>query len=255
MQILDGRAVSENILTTLKDKIAHDHLVVNLHVILVGDDPSSIKYVALKQKKCEEIGVNFTLHHLPASTPQSELEELVSKLNHDPQVTGFFIQLPLPPAMDRSQVLSQISPEKDIDGLNPHSHFTSAVARGIVTLMESYPISLPLKYVIIFNDSDLVGKPLKKMLEAKGANVVLLNDQTSNVISAASEADILISATGVKNLIIPDMVKDGAVVVDVANGDVDFKEVAPKTSFITPTFGGVGPMTIASLLQNIVEIA
>jgi methylenetetrahydrofolate dehydrogenase (NADP+)/methenyltetrahydrofolate cyclohydrolase len=234
MILLDGKSLSQEIISGL-------HFVnTSLHVILIGDDPSSLKYVSLKQKICLEVGVNFTLHHLK---DDSTLPNLINQLNNDPTVDGFFIQLPI----KNKELLKLIDPSKDVDGLNPQSSFTPAVVIGIIKLLEHYHLDFTNKKIVIVNDSDLVGKPLKKHFNS----AILCNDQISNLSAITQTADLLISATGVKNIITADMVKSGAVVVDVANGDVEFTNVAPKCSYITPTFGGIGPMTIASLLYNL----
>lgn len=234
MILLDGKFVSEKILDSLKP------INKSLHVILIGNDPSSLKYVSLKQKKCQETGVKFTLHHLK---DDKNLSDLVNQLNLDPSVDGFFIQLPI----KNKQYLKLISPTKDVDGLNPNSKFTPAVVVGIVKLLENYNLSFNNQKVVIINDSNLIGQPLKKYFP----QAVLCNDQTRDLQKITRTADLLISATGVKNLVTADMIKDGATVIDVANGDVDFASVAAKCSYITPTYGGVGPMTIASLLYNL----
>lgn len=238
MTILDGKSLSQSILESLKP------LNKSLHVILVGNDPASLKYINLKQKRCEEIGVKFTLHHLQ---DDSTLKDLILSLNSDSAVDGFFVQLPLP----NKNLLNLINPQKDVDGLTPNSNFTPAVVVGIIRLLEHYKIDFAGKNVVIVNDSELIGQPLKKIIESKNGLVTLCNDQTQNLDLVTVDADILVSATGAKNLISENMVKKGAVVVDVANGDVDFEHVAPKTSYITPTYGGIGPMTIASLLFNL----
>lgn len=232
MILLDGRKLASQLITPPINR--------SLQVILVGSDPASIKYVSLKQKKCEEVGVKFSLHHL---IDDSTLENLINQLNSDPSIDGFFIQLPIP----NKSLLSLINPKKDVDGLNPNSKFTPAVVVGIIKLLEFYKLDFTNKKVVILNDSDLIGKPLKKYFP----DAILFNDQTKNLTAITSQADLLISATGVKNLVTAEMVKEGAVVVDVANGDVDFASVSPKCSYITPTYGGVGPMTIASLLYNL----
>jgi len=243
MILLDGKALSEQILSDLKADISRQSRAISLHVILIGDDPSSLKYVALKGKKCQEIGVNFVLHHLSLSTPQPDMVTLIENLNQDNQVTGFFIQLPIP----NKQLLSLISPQKDVDGLNSNSSFTPAVVVGIIKLLSHYHLDFSKKNVVILNDSNLIGQPLKKYFP----QAILCNDHTTNLSAITKTADLLISATGVKNIVTANMVKDGATVVDVANGDVDFNAVAPHCSFITPTFGGIGPMTVASLLYNL----
>lgn len=255
MILLDGKTLSETILSDLKLKIEDCQLKINLHVILVGDDPSSLKYVSLKQKKCQEIGVKCTVHHFDSTVSKSELLALITKLNNDPLVTGFFIQLPLPSYLDKNEILSAISPLKDVDGLNHASGVIPAVAAGIIRLLDEYHLNFTGKNVVIINDSPLIGQPLKTLFDKRRAIVTLLNDQIKNLKDYTLSADILISATGVKNLVTADMVKQESVVVDVANGDVDFTNVSEKCSYITPTFGGVGPMTIASLLQNIVQKA
>lgn len=237
MILLDGKTLSQQILGSINP------INKSLHVILVGDDPSSVKYVALKEKKCLDVGVNFTLHHL---ADDSALPDLIHQLNADPSVDGFFIQLPI----ENKELLKLIDPQKDVDGLNPNSHFTPAVVVGIIKLLENYHLDFTGKKVVIINDSKLIGQPLQKHFP----QAVLCNDKTTDLPAITRTADLLISATGVKNLITADMVKDGAIVVDVANGDVDFEHVAPKCSYITPTFGGVGPMTIASLLYNLSQV-
>jgi methylenetetrahydrofolate dehydrogenase (NADP+)/methenyltetrahydrofolate cyclohydrolase len=248
MQLLDGKTLSQKILSSLI--IPPD---TSLHVILVGDDPSSIKYVSIKEKNCQEVGVTCTIHHLSPATSEFELIKLITQLNTDPTVTGFFVQLPLPPKFNKIKILNTIDPKKDVDGLNPSSKFFPAVATGIIRLLDEYHLNSTGKNVVIINDSGLVGQPLKKLFEKRHAIVTLLNDKTSNIKDFTLSADILISATGVKNIVSADMVKEGAVVVDAANGDVEFTSVSPKCSFITPTFGGVGPMTVASLLYNLVQ--
>jgi methylenetetrahydrofolate dehydrogenase (NADP+)/methenyltetrahydrofolate cyclohydrolase len=234
MILLDGKSLSQQIISSLHFQNT------SLHVILVGNDPSSVKYVQLKANKCLEVGVKFTLHHL---LDDSTLPSLINQLNVDPSVSGFFVQLPIA----NKNVLNLISPQKDVDGLNSNSSFQPAVVVGIIKLLENYHLDFTDKKVVIINDSDLIGKPLKKHF----GSAILCNDQTKDISAITQIADLLISATGVKNIITADMVKNGAVVVDVANGDVDFEHVAPKCSFITPTFGGIGPMTIASLLYNL----
>lgn len=242
MILLDGKTLANQILSSLKFTDS------SLHIILVGNDPSSLKYVALKEKKCQEYGVKFTLHHL---VDDSTLPDLINQLNIDPTVDGFFIQLPIP----NKNLLNLINPQKDVDGLNPSSGITPAVVLGIIKLLENYQINFAHKNIVIINDSDLIGQPLKKIFESRGGIVTLCNERTTGLSSVTLDADILVSATGVKNLITADFVKEGSVVVDVANGDVDFATVATKTSFITPTHGGVGPMTIACLFSNLAKIS
>lgn len=249
MILLDGKNLSAKILSSLSVPAS-----TSLHIILVGNDPSSLKYVELKQKKCLETGIKCTVHHLDSIISQTELLSLITKLNTDPLVTGFFVQLPLPKNFDQTKILSAINPKKDVDGLNSASKIFPAVTNGIIRLLDEYHLNSTGKNVVIVNDSPLIGQPLKILFEKRRAIVTLCNKFTSCLPVITSEADILISATGVHNLITVDMVKNGAIVVDVAGGDVDFNNVAPKCSYITPTFGGVGPMTIASLLYNLCQI-
>lgn len=246
MIIFDGKSLSEKILFPLKFLPN-----TSLDVILVGNDPSSLKYVELKQKKCLELGVKFTFHHLEEKISESELISLVKKLNTSSEVTGFFIQLPLPSNFNQVKILSHISPQKDVDGLNPASGIVPAVDTGIVKLLDEYHLSCVGKKIVIVNDSSLIGLPLKSIFENRRATVILCNKLTENLLDITSTADILISATGVKNLITPSHVKEGAIVLDVASGDVDFEAVKEKCSYITPTFGCIGPLTIACLLSNI----
>ncbi len=244
MILLDGKTLSEKILAGLQP---HG----SLHIIWVGDSPSSSKYVTLKQKACQQIGQDCVIHHLPSSTPTPDLLQLISDLNTNPKVSGFFIQLPLPSHYNKTKIISAINPKKDVDGLTPNSPFTPAVVRGIIRLLDEYHLSIFGKNAVIINDSDLIGKPLQKIFIKRKINVTLCNDQTKNLAEITRQADLLISATGVKNLITEDFVKPGAIVVDVANGDIDFANVNAKTSYITPSFGGIGPMTIACLLENL----
>jgi len=245
MILLDGKSLANDILSNLKFKDSR------LDIILIGDDPASLKYTSLKQQKAQQLNIDCQLHHLPLNTPSAKIIKLIQSLNTDPAVTGFFIQLPL---ADKT-LLSLISPTKDVDGLNPNSNFTPAVVLGIVKLFDHYQLPFASQNIVIINDSDLIGQPLKKYFETQNAFVTLCNNQTQSLSAITQEADILISATGVKNLISADMVKPGVVVVDVANGDVDFTSVAPKASYITPTFGGIGPMTIACLFWNLSQVS
>lgn len=255
MILLDGKTLSEKILLDLKSKIYNLKSKINLDIILVGDSPSSLKYVSLKQLSAEDIGIGGQLHHLPANTSTTTIATLIQKLNCDDSITAFFLQLPLPQTKDPSFLLNQISPLKDADGLNLASGIVPAVDKGIIRLLAEYKISLSGKNIVIVNDSRLIGRPLKKEFEKLGAKVTLCNDQTKNLTSIIYPSDILISATGVKNLITSPMVREGIVAVDVGSGDIDFATVSAKASYITPTFGGVGPMTVASLLETTYELA
>jgi len=250
MTLLDGKSLSNKIIDGLSQ---HDLSKLSLHIILVGDDPNSLKYVSLKQKCCGEIGLNCVLHHLPSSTPTPELTNLITKLNDDPAVTGFFIQLPLPNNYNKNKIISVINRQKDVDGLLPNSPFTPAVVRGVIQLLDKYKLNFNGKNAVIINDSNLIGIPLQKILIKRNVNVILCNEFTQNVAEISRGADLLISATGQKGLITGDYIKPGATVIDVGGGDIDFASVADKTSYITPRIGGVGPMTIACLLENLID--
>jgi methylenetetrahydrofolate dehydrogenase (NADP+)/methenyltetrahydrofolate cyclohydrolase len=255
MQILDGKLLSQQITTDLISKVKSLIAIPTLAVVLVGDDPASLKYINLKIKKSLKLNIPTQFHHLPKNTDQFTISKMIKNLNQDPQTTAFFVQLPLPTHIDKNQILNLILPTKDVDGLNPNSGITPAVVLGIIKLLKYYKINFTDKKIVIINDSPLIGQPLKKFFESQNTFVTLANDKTKDLKTLTQTADILISATGVKNLITSDMVKQGSVVVDVASGDVDFDNVAPKTSYITPTFGGVGPMTVISLFENLLSLA
>lgn len=255
MQLLDGKLVSQQILDSLKLKIENCKSKINLHVILVGSDPNSLKYVAIKEKRSREVGVDFTLHHLPEEISESDLIKQIGELNDSSEVTGFFIQLPLPKHINKETVLSQISVEKDVDGLNPKSSFIPAVVIGVMKLLDFYHLPLAEKNAVIINKSNLIGIPLEIQLISRNCHVTLGDINTKNLAKLSRGADILISATGVEGLVTADYIKLDAIVVDIGGGDVNFEAVKAKTSYITPTTGGIGPMTVTCLLENLVNIA
>jgi len=260
MILLDGKSLAQNKLFQLKEKIAKFSSPINLDIVLVGNDPSSIKYVELKQKKATEIGIGGQLYRLPKNTSVDKLQEIIQALNQNPETSAFFIQLPIPNLKDSSILLNQILPNKDADGLTAvnlgllfqqnSAAIAPATAMGILDLFDSYKISLDTKKVVVINDSPIVGLPLLALFNARHATVTLCHRHTQNLSAITQEADILISATGVKNLVTADMIKDGVVAIDVGGGDIDFANVSKKSAYITPTFGGVGPLTVASLLEN-----
>ncbi len=250
---LDGKILSEQILSDIKSEITTRQSTINLHVILVGNDPSSLKYVSLKEKKCQQVGINFTFHHLSENTTESELQLLINQLNLDQNVTGFFIQLPLP-AHINPNILEQIDPRKDVDGLTSQSSFVPAVDIGVMALLKSTKVNLSGKNAVIINSSNLIGIPLQKLLIDQHLNVVICDKSTQNLLEISRGADLLISATGQKGLVTSEYIKPGAIVVDIGGGDVDYEDVKDKCSFITPPFGSVGPMTIACLLKNLTMV-
>jgi len=275
MQILDGVNTSQKILENLKSDISQSSLKINLDIILVGDDPASIKYVELKNKKASEIGIGGEIHHLSKDVTTSDIIEVINKLNKDPNITGLMIQLPLPDQVDTTKVLMAIDPIKDADGLSPinlgllfqkkSTAIPSATSLGIMKLIEEYQIDLNGKNAVIIGRSPDVSLPLFAQLMARNCTVTICHSFTQDLAKITSQADILISAIGKPQFLSREFVKQNAVVIDVGyasdpatgktTGDFNFEDVKDMTSFITPVPGGVGPMTIASLLYNTVQIA
>lgn len=278
-QILDGKKTSAEVKEELKPRIAYlteRGCQPGVAVVLVGDDPASQIYVRNKERTCEKLGIYSVQHRLPATTPQEELIELVNNLNQDERIHGILVQLPLPPHIQEREVLYHISPEKDVDGFHPYSLgrlmigdpvFLPCTPWGVQELLLRYNLSPEGKNVVIVGRSNIVGKPLAMMLVQKGrganATVSMCHTGTRNLSTYTRMADILIAACGSPRLITPDMVKEGAVVVDVGInkvgdktvGDVDFEGVKEVASYISPVPGGVGPMTIAMLMANTVKAA
>lgn len=255
MQLLDGKALALIIQNQLISRIKKLNFVPKLVIVQVGDDPASLKYVALKQKKGQELGINVIVNHYPESIKHYELLDFIQKANQDASVHGLMAQLPLPTHLNRDQVLQSISTHKDADGLTPNSPCQPAAVVGILNLLKHYQIDIRGKNTVIINDSKLVGLPLSTQFTKDGATVTVLNKHTKDILPFTQHADILISATGVPKLITGTHIKPGCVVVDVGYpSDVDFDSVAPKASFLTPNPGGVGPMTIISLFSNLLDL-
>ena len=274
MQILDGRLVSDKLLSDLKIQINQQQAKIKLDIILVGDDPASLKYVSIKQQKAEQVGIITKLYHLPTTVTQTEISQLINQLNHDSNVTAFILQLPLPSHLNRLNLLNQISPSKDADGLNAlnlgllfqnsPSAIPSATALGVIKLLDHYSIPLDGKNTVIVGRSIEVGLPLLAMLNNKNCTVSLCHSHTQDLQSKCLQADILISAVGQSNFIKADYVKHHATLVDIGInkhpqtgnlvGDFDFESISTKASFITPVPGGVGPMTVVSLLINTLNL-
>ncbi len=252
-----------------------------LAVVLVGEDPASEVYVRNKKRTSEEIGMRSIGHNLPDTTTQRELETLIQSLNADPAVHGILCQFPLPKGLDEKKVIQTIAPEKDVDGLHPLNagliamgipKFISCTPYGVLQMLKRSGISTSGKNAVVLGRSNLVGRPIATLLSSKGwdATVTVCHSRTSDLAEVTSQADILIAAIGIPEFVKANMVKPGAVVIDVGInriddpnkakgtrlvGDVAFEEVAAKTSFITPVPGGVGPMTIAMLMVNTVNAA
>lgn len=275
MTIIDGKAIAANQRELLKDRILalkSKGITPGLRVLLVGDNPSSILYVRNKQKAAGTLGIDSQLYHLPAHTPEAEVLQLVHVLNEDPAVHGILVQLPLPAHIDSYTVLEQIRPEKDIDGLNSinagrlvagRECIVPCTPRGIMQLIKSTGVEIAGKNAVVVGRSQIVGRPVAALLMQENATVTVCHSHTKALCGYTRQADILVVATGQARLITADIVKPGAIIIDVGNsyigdklsGDVDFENVAPIVEFITPVPGGVGPMTIAMLMCNTVEAA
>jgi methylenetetrahydrofolate dehydrogenase (NADP+)/methenyltetrahydrofolate cyclohydrolase len=274
-RILDGKKLSAEIRASIKEETAllrEKGIVPGLAVILVGDDPASRVYVGQKEKGCLEAGFASFLHRLPASTTREELLGLIDGLNGDASVHGILVQLPLPPQIDPDTVLAAIRPEKDVDGFHPVNigrlvaglpSCEPCTPKGILRLLKSTGIPLAGKEAVVIGRSNIVGKPVALMLLAESATVTVCHSRTKDLAEHLRRADILVAAVGKPRFVTADMVKEGAVVVDVGInrleeglvGDVDYGPVSEKASWVTPVPGGVGPMTIAMLLENTLEQA
>ncbi len=274
-KIIDGRKISAEIRASIKQETAllkEKGVVPGLAVVLVGDDPASKVYVGQKEKGCLEAGFASFLHKLPASATQEELLSLIDQLNRDGAVHGILVQLPLPPQIDSDTVLAAIKPEKDVDGFHPVNMgrlvaglpaSEPCTPKGIMRLLRSTGIPLSGKNAVVIGRSNIVGKPVALMLLAESATVTVCHSRTEDLAGHIRRADILVAAVGRPRFVTADMVKEGAVVIDVGInrldeglvGDVDYGPVSEKASWITPVPGGVGPMTIAMLLENTLEQA
>ncbi|BAY30005.1 methenyltetrahydrofolate cyclohydrolase [Nostoc carneum NIES-2107] len=275
-KLLDGKTLAEKIQHKLLERIAELQPKIGrppgLAVLMVGDNPASAAYVRNKEKACAKVGIASFGKHFPTQTTQAELEDAIAALNQDEQVDGILVQLPLPPHLDSISLLHQIEPDKDVDGLHPvnmgrlvrqEAGLRSCTPAGVMRLLQEYKISLPGKQAVVVGRSILVGKPMALMLVDADATVTVAHSRSQDLKAIAQNADILISAVGIPGLITGEMVKPGAVVVDVGInrvtdasgksrlvGDVHWESTAGVAEFITPVPGGVGPMTVAMLLQN-----
>lgn len=272
--IIDGKKISTDIKDELKakvNKIKEDGTEITLVVIQIGDDPASTVYVRNKKRACEYIGINSRSYELPGDTSEEELLELINKLNNDSSVNGILVQLPVPDYIDPLNVINAISPEKDVDGFSPHSigalnlgvdGFLSCTPAGIIELLNRNNIQIDGSHCVVVGRSNIVGKPMASLMLNNNATVTVTHSHTKNLKEICKQADILIVGVGKKEFITSEYVKDGAVVIDVGIhrdsnnklcGDVLFDDVAPHCSAITPVPGGVGPMTIAMLMNNCVK--
>lgn len=268
--ILDGKSVSNEIIENIKEKINKLDKKIGFAVIWIGEDAASSIYVNNKIKKCESVGINAELYHLGDDVTEEYVLNLIDELNNREDIHGILLQSPIPRHIDINKCFNKISPEKDIDGFSREScgnlflgnpTFISCTPKGIMKLLDYYNVDLCGKHVCIINRSNIVGKPLFHLLIQKDATVTMCHSKTVNLSAFTKMADIVISAVGKPKFITEDMIKDNAIVIDVGIsrvdgkvvGDVDFEPVSKKASFITPVPGGVGPMTIAMVLENIEE--
>ena len=272
--ILDGKATAAAIRAALREKIEKDREKAGrapcLAVVLVGEDPASKVYVRNKEKACADAGIDTASYRKPASMPQKELEEFIASLNADPAIDGILLQLPLPEGLDSRPCIDAISPEKDVDGLTAVNQGRVAMNEpglrpctpaGILAILDHYGISVSGKKAVVIGRSNLVGRPIALMLGSRdyNATVTMCHSRTPDLAAVCREADIIVAALGRPRFVTADMVRPGAVIIDVGInrgedgrlcGDVDYDNVAPIASAITPVPGGIGPMTISQLLVN-----
>lgn len=276
-QRIDGKAISAQIRAEIKEKTAafcnRYGFAPGLAVIIVGENPASMVYVRNKKKGCEEVGFHSEVYELPEQTTQAELNALVDRLNGDEAIHGILVQLPLPKHLDENEVLLRIDPKKDVDAFHPYNvgkimigdyDFLPCTPAGVMALLERTGIDPAGKKCVVIGRSNIVGKPMAMLLLHANGTVTVCHSRTKDLAAVAREADILVVAIGRADFVGADMVKPGAVVIDVGmnrradgklTGDVDFDAVEPIASYITPVPGGVGPMTITMLLQNTLTAA
>lgn len=270
-KIIDGKAVSAYVKEQVKNEVAElakNGSVPALAVIIVGDDPASKVYVGNKKKACEMTGMRSVEYALPAETTEEELLELIAKLNNDKEINGILCQLPVPKHINEEKIIDAIAPEKDVDGFSAVNvgkiwlgkyEISPCTPMGVIELLDYYDIPLEGKNCVIVGRSNIVGKPMAALLLERNATVTVCHSRTKDLASFTKNADVIVAAVGRANFITADMVKEGAVVIDVGInrletgklcGDVDFENVKEKASYITPVPGGCGPMTIAVLMKN-----
>ena len=268
MKIIDGKAIAAEYRASLKEKIENSEVKPGLAVIIVGDDPASRIYVRNKIKACGELGIRSYAYELPESSTQEEVESLLDSLAKNTEIDGILLQLPLPKHLDAESACSHIPFEKDVDGFSAQNLgllvqnkelVAACTPLGIMKLLEKEGIEFSGKHAVVIGRSETVGKPMAMLLLNANATVTICHSKTQNLKELCAQADILVSAVGKANFVLADMVKEGAVVIDVGMnrdengklcGDVDFENVKDKTSYITPVPGGVGPMTITMLMYN-----
>ncbi|MBI2549745.1 bifunctional methylenetetrahydrofolate dehydrogenase/methenyltetrahydrofolate cyclohydrolase FolD [Candidatus Woesearchaeota archaeon] len=269
-KIMDGKAVAEKIRAKVKAEVANLKTKPGLAAILVGENPASKVYVDIKRKTCDEVGIYSELYKLPEETTEKELLQLIGRLNKSEKIHGILVQLPLPRRINEEKVLEAIALEKDVDGFSlvnvgrlasGREAAVPCTPKGVIRLLEEYGIDLAWKNAVVIGRSNIVGKPTALLLLNRNATVTICHSKTADLPHYTKKADILVAAAGKPKLVKADMVKEGAVVIDVGInrvegklvGDVDFASVKEKASYITPVPGGVGPMTVAMLIENTLE--
>lgn len=275
-EILDGKLLSFKIRENIKkdvEVLKNSGISPCLAVIVIGYNKASLKYVSFKEKACKELGIESMIFKLPENTDEINLIKLIEELNNNQRINGILIQLPLPSHLDQNAILEKISPFKDVDGFTPYCLgrlltdnplFIPCTPKGVLKMFDEYKIALEGKHAVVVGRSIIVGKPLSLLLLRKNATVSICHSRTRNLTEITKKADILCVAIGKERFISADMIKEGAVVIDIGInvtdtgrvvGDIDFDEVKEKASYITPVPGGVGPMTIAMLMENTVIAA
>ncbi len=272
-KIIDGKAIADEVKQGIAKQIEHWKKKPGLVTVLVGENPASKVYVNRKHIACKQYGFYSREVHLPEDASQKELLKVISELNQDPQIHGILVQLPLPKQIDENAVLQAISPEKDVDGFHPINYgkllagipsFVSCTPRGVLHLIKSTGVKLEGKHAVVIGRSNIVGKPTAVLLLQENCTVTICHSRTKNLADEVKRADIVVAAIGRPKMITGDMIKEGSIVIDVGInknpegkivGDVDFEAAKEKAAWITPVPGGVGPMTIAMLLQNTFEAA
>ena len=277
MQLIDGKSLAKKVQTSVASEVEklkqEKNIVPGLAVILIGDDPASHAYVKMKAKACENVGFYSITHSMPDTISQDEIIATIEMMNGNPRIDGILVQLPLPKHVDTDKILEVIDPKKDVDGFHAYNvgrlvtnldSFVACTPLGVMKMFEEYNIDLEGQDVCVVGASNIVGKPMAALLLNANATVTVTHIFTKDLKAHTSQADIVIVGVGVPGLIKEDMVKEGAIVIDIGInriedgslvGDVDFKNVSPKCSYITPVPGGVGPMTIAMLLSNTLKSA
>lgn len=276
-QLLDGRACSDKIKQHLAEKVKarkkQGLATPRLDVILVGDNKASIHYIKHKEEACKAVGIESHLHHLPENTTQPNLAQHIEELNHDPAVHGILLQLPLPKPLQADDLLERIHPQKDVDGFHPYNLGRLAQKRpnlrpctpyGVITLLKEIPETIEGLHAVVVGASNIVGRPMGLELLLAGCTVTVCHSRTQDLAEHIHSADILIAATGQRGLIKSEWIKPKNIVIDVGfsqlkngsiQGDIDFETAARRASWITPVPGGVGPMTVATLLNNTLQAA